>query len=68
MSIDVLKQELAGLALSERSQIMAYLVSLQDSQDAAYRAVLAQKINASADAARWTTLEDLDRRLAAKKD
>lgn len=66
MGIDVLKQELAGLASGERAQIMAYLVSLQDGQDAAYRAALARKIDESAGSSRWATLEDLDRRLGAK--
>ena len=64
----MLKQELAGLALIERSQIMAYLVSLQDGQDASYRAALAQKIDERPQSARWATLDDLDRRLATKKD
>lgn len=33
MSIEVLKQELAGLGEKERAQIMAYLLTLQDGQD-----------------------------------
>ena len=67
MSIEVLKQELAGLAASDRSQIMAYLLALQDGQDDAYRATLARKID-DKDPKRWVSIDELDRRLAAKKD
>ncbi len=67
MSIDVLKQELAGLAATERSQIMAYLLALQDGQSDAYRATLARKID-DKDPRRWVSIEELDRRLANKQD
>ena len=67
MSIEVLKQELAGLAAADRSQIMAYLLALQDGQDDAYRATLARKIDEK-DPKRWASIDELDRRLAAKKD
>ena len=43
MSIEVLKRELAGLAETERTQILAYFLSLQDGQDEAYRTALARK-------------------------
>ncbi len=62
MSIEVLKQELAGLAEQERTQIMAFLLSLQDAQDSSYRAMLARKIDDN-DPSRWVTMEGLDRRL-----
>ncbi|MSU50401.1 MAG: hypothetical protein EXS37_15170 [Opitutus sp.] len=67
MSLDVLKQELAVLPAIERSQIMAYLLSLQDEQDDAYRTALARKIDEK-DPHRWVSLEELDHRLANKKD
>ena len=65
MSIEVLKQELAGLGEGERSQIVAYLLALQDEKHAAYQSALARKID-DKDASRWVTLEELDRRLAEK--
>ncbi len=67
MSIDVIKQELAGLPAAERSQIMAYLLALQDGQDDAYRSILARKIDEK-DPRRWVTLEELDRRLSTLKE
>jgi hypothetical protein len=67
MSIEVLKQELAGLAPADRSRITAFLLSLQDGQDAAYRGVLAGKID-DRDPKRWVSIDELDRRLAAKQD
>jgi hypothetical protein len=63
MSIEVLKRELAGLAETERTQILAYFLSLQDGQDEAYRTALARKIEEN-DPRRWVTLEELDRRLS----
>ncbi len=68
MSLEALKYELAGLPTPERSQIMAYLVSLQDRADAGYPATLARKVDEPCGSARWATLEDLDRRLSTKKD
>ncbi len=67
MSIEVLKKELAGLADQDRSQIMAYLVSLQDSRNDSYLAGLARKIDTPADSSRWIGLDEFDRRLATKK-
>lgn len=67
MSIEVLKQELAGLPLADRSQIMAFLLALQDSQDDTYRSTLARKID-DQNAARWISLDEFDRRLSPKQD
>ena len=61
MSIDVLKQELSALDANEQRQLTAFLVSLQDSRDAAYRQKLAEKIDRPV--AEFATLEELDRRL-----
>jgi hypothetical protein len=67
MSIEVLKRELAGLPLADRSQIMAFLLALQDGQDDAYRAALARKIDDKS-ATRWISIDELDRRLSTKQD
>lgn len=61
MSIDVLKQELAALDADQQRLMTAFLVSLQDSRDAAYRGKLAAKIDQPA--AKFATLEELDKRL-----
>ncbi len=45
-SIETLRQELEGLPQAERSKITAFLVALQDRNDAAYRSELARKIDA----------------------
>jgi hypothetical protein len=62
VSIDELKQELAALNTGEQRQLTAYLVSLQDSQDAAYRKKLAEKIDQPD--SQFATLEEMDRRLS----
>lgn len=66
MSIEVLKQELSALNGDEQRQMTAFLVSLQDSRDAAYRKKLAQKIDKPA--SEFATLEELDRRLNLSDD
>jgi hypothetical protein len=61
VSIDALKQELSALNATEQRQLTAFLVSLQDSRDAAYGQKLAGKIDQPA--SKFATSEDLDRRL-----
>ena len=61
MSIEVLKQELSALDANAQRQLTAFLVSLQDTRDEAYRKKLAEKIDRPA--SEFSTLEDLDRRL-----
>lgn len=61
MSIEVLKQELSVLDANEQRQLTAFLVSLQDARDVAYRQKLAEKIDRPA--SEFAALEDLDRRL-----
>ena len=61
MSIEVLKQELSALDANAQRQLTAFLVSLQDSRDAAYRKKLAGKIDQPV--SEFATLEELDRRL-----
>ncbi len=67
MSIEILKQELAGLGTVERNQMVAFLLSLQDTQNDAYREKLGRGID-DKDPAHWVTLDELDRRLRARKD
>ncbi len=61
MSIEALREELAGLPLAERSKIMAFLVALQDRDDVAYRTKLANQIDDD-DPGRWLGVEEMDRR------
>jgi hypothetical protein len=59
VNVDVLKQELAALDANAQRQMTAFLVSLQDARDDAYRQKLADKINRPA--SEFATLEELDR-------
>ena len=66
MSVESLQQELAALAAHERRRVQAFLVALEDSNDAAYRKRLSQKIDKPAE--EFATLEELDRRLKTGPD
>jgi hypothetical protein len=66
VSVDVLKQELAALDIKDQRHLTAFLVSLQDERDSAYRKKLARKINKPA--SKFATLEELDRRLKLPKN
>jgi hypothetical protein len=66
VSIEVLKQELAALDAKEQRQLTAFLVSLEDARDAAYRRKLAEKIDRPA--SEFATLEELDRRLSLSEN
>jgi hypothetical protein len=61
MSVEALKQELAALDPKQQRQLTAFLVSIQDERDDAYRRKLAKKIDQPA--SEFATLEELDRRL-----
>jgi hypothetical protein len=61
VSIDVLKQELAALDADQQRLMTAFLVSLQDSRDAAYQKKLSAKIDKPV--SDFATIEDLDKRL-----
>jgi hypothetical protein len=61
MSIEALKKELSALNADEQRRLTAFLVSLEDARDEAYRKRLAEKIDQPASG--FATLEDLDRRL-----
>jgi hypothetical protein len=62
MSFDVLKQELASLQREDRRRAIAFLVSLQDSEDAEYQEEIARRLNDRSPES-WLTLEQLDARL-----
>jgi hypothetical protein len=66
VSIDLLKQELSALNASEQRHLTAFLVSLQDAGDDAYRKKLSIKIENPA--AEFATLAELDRRLGLPGD
>jgi hypothetical protein len=66
VSIDALKQGLSALSAAEQRQMTAFLVSLQDSRDAAYGKKLAAKIDQPV--SKFATLEDLDERLKLSDD
>jgi hypothetical protein len=61
MSVESLQKELAALAAHERRRVQAFLVALEDSNDAAYRKKLSKQIDEPAE--NFATLEELDRRL-----
>jgi hypothetical protein len=66
VSIDALKQELSALNTDEQRQLTAFLVSLQDGRDAAYRRKLAEKIDQPS--SKFASLEELDQRLNLSGD
>ncbi|HEY3760256.1 MAG TPA: hypothetical protein VGN23_00715 [Verrucomicrobiae bacterium] len=61
MSVEALKQELAALGAKDQRHLTAFLVSLQDERDSAYRKKLAEKIDKPA--SEFATLDELDHRL-----
>ena len=61
MSFESLQQELAALPAVDRRRVQAFLVALEDSNDAAHRRKLAEKIDKPAKD--FATLEELDKRL-----
>ena len=65
MSLEVLKQEVAALAPDERRQLIAFLVSLNVTDED--RAELARKVD-DQNPANWLTLEQLDQKLKALDD
>jgi hypothetical protein len=66
VSIEVLKQELAALDATQQRQLTAFLVSIQDERNDAYRQKLAQKIDKPA--SQFAALEELDRRLESSSN
>ncbi len=65
MSIDAIKQELANLDEKRHSEIIAFLVALNERNDAEHRAEITRKID-DKDPSHWMTLEELERRFAAR--
>ena len=66
MSLDLLKQQMGALNERDRRRLMAYLITLQDQQNATHRAKLAEAIDR--DVAEFATLEEMDRRLHLAED
>lgn len=66
MSIESLQQELAALPPRERRRMQAFLVALEDSDDAGHRKRLSEKIDKPPEA--FATLEEFDRRLNTGPD
>lgn len=66
MSIEALKKELSALNADEQRQLTAFLESLHDSRDLAYRKELSAKIDRSSTA--FATLREMDRRLRLSHD
>ena len=66
MSIEALKQELSALNADEQRQLMAFLISLQDSRDEAYGKKLSEKIDKPASG--FATLREMDDRLGFSDD
>ena len=66
MSLEALKQELSALKPDEQRQVVAFLVSLQDGRDEAYRRKLSEKIDKPASG--FATLREVDERLGFSDD
>ena len=67
MSIEALKQELAGLDDDKRHHIMAFLIAIEDRKDPEYGAKMARKIDDN-DPSHWVTLEEFEKRLSLRED
>ena len=67
MSIDALKQELSVLNPDDQRHLVAFLVSLQETQSTTYRERLARKID-DRDPSHFATLEEMDKRLKLSED
>ena len=65
MNFEALKNELAALSADQQRLIIAYLVSLQDSRDVAYRRKMAAKIDRAP--SEFATLDELDERLKSPR-
>ena len=61
VNFEALKNELIALGSDQQRLIIAYLVSLQDNRDVAYRQKMAAKINQAP--SEFATLDELDERL-----
>ncbi len=63
MSIEAIKQELAGLDDAKRRHIMAFLIAIEDRKDPDYMAALARKID-DKDPSHWVTMEEFEKRFS----
>ena len=67
MSIDAIKQELAGLDDDKRHHIMAFLIAIEDRKNPEYMAAMARKMD-DKDPSHWLTLEEFEKRLSLSDD
>ena len=67
MSIDAIKQELAGLDDEKRHHIMAFLIAIEDRKNPEYMAAMARKIDDN-DPSHWLTLEEFEKELSLSKE
>ncbi len=65
MSVDELKQQAAALSHEKQGELAAFLISLRNSRDPAYRAATQDRMNEN-DRARWLTPEEFEERLDAR--
>jgi hypothetical protein len=66
MDLEGLKQQLTSLSTEERRRVIAFLVSLQSSDDEEYQAEIARRM-ADTSPGHWLTLEELDAQLGLAK-
>ena len=62
MEVGELKSELQALESKDHRQMIAFLLALEEKDNAAYRQELARRID-DKDLTHWITLDELDRRL-----
>lgn len=65
MNVEELKKEAAGLDHEKQGELAAFLVSLRNSRDPAYRAAMEERMNEK-DPARWLTPDQFEQRFGAR--
>ena len=64
MNVEELKKEVAALDREKQGELAAFLVSLRNSRDPAYRAAMQERMNEK-NPARWLTPDQFEQRLGA---
>ncbi|GDY18938.1 hypothetical protein LBMAG56_02830 [Verrucomicrobiota bacterium] len=67
MSFETLKAQVQALPAEARQKLLAFLVTLQDAEQAGYATKLAEKIDDSSPD-RWLTAEQCEQRLGLLRD
>jgi mitochondrial fission protein ELM1 len=65
MNVDELKQALTTLSAEEQNEVSAFLFSLRRRTDAAYQAILENRLS-DKDSSHWLTPEEFEKRLDQK--